>query len=141
METIDKQLCEQLMLQLGKSNVPFRICLTNASREAAEDFTGQLPPYTLLRRFSYHFSQLSLTEKSYSTSEEKQRKQKTRTMTNRNTTFHILLAAQFALIAVSMLVNVKTGLFSMVLILLLTTVCLIQLSNGKSTEWKRGQTS
>ena len=60
-------------------------------------------------------------------------------MTNRNTTFHILLAAQFALIAVSMLVNVKTGLFSMVLILLLTTVCLIQLSNGKSTEWKRGQ--
>ena len=38
-----------------------------------------------------------------------------------------------------MLVNVKTGLFSMVLILLLTTVCLIQLSNGKSTEWKRGQ--
>ena len=62
-KTIDKQLCEQLMLQLGKSNVPFRICLTNASREAAEDFTGQLPPYTLLRRFSYHFSQLSLTEK------------------------------------------------------------------------------
>ena len=60
-------------------------------------------------------------------------------MTNRNTTFHILLAAQFALIAVSMLVNVKTGLFSMVLILLLTTVCLIQLSNGKSTEWERGQ--
>ena len=46
-------------------------------------------------------------------------------MTNRNTTFHILLAAQFALIAVSMLVNVKTGLFSMVLILLLTTVCLL----------------
>ena len=62
-KTIDKQLCEQLMLQLGKSNVPFRICLTNASREAAEDFTGQLPPYTLLRRFSYPFSQLSLTEK------------------------------------------------------------------------------
>lgn len=27
----------------------------------------------------------------------------------------------------------------MVLILLLTTVCLIQLSNDKSTEWKRGQ--
>ena len=27
----------------------------------------------------------------------------------------------------------------MVLILLLTTVCLIQLSNGKSTEWERGQ--
>lgn len=62
-KTIDKQLCEQLMLQLGKSDVPFRICLTNASREAAEDFTGQLPPYTLLRRIGYRFSQLSLTEK------------------------------------------------------------------------------
>lgn len=62
-KTTDKQLCEQFMLQLGKSNVPLRICLTNASREATEDFTGQLPPYTLLRRISYHFSQLSLTEK------------------------------------------------------------------------------
>lgn len=62
-KTIDKQLCEQLMLQLGKTNVPFRICLTNANREATEDFTGQLPPYTLLRRLGYHLSQLSLTEK------------------------------------------------------------------------------
>ena len=62
-KTIDKQLCEQLMLQLGKTDVPFRICLTNASREAAEDFTGQLPPHTLLRRIGYRLSQLSLTEK------------------------------------------------------------------------------
>lgn len=62
-KTIDKQLCEQLMLQLGKTEVPFRICLTNASRESAEDFTGQLPPYTLLRNISYRFSQLSITEK------------------------------------------------------------------------------
>ena len=37
--------------------------ITNAKREAVEDFTGQLPPYTLLRRVSYRFSQLSLTEK------------------------------------------------------------------------------
>ena len=62
-KTIDKQLCEQLMMQMGKTEVPFRICLTNAGREAEEDFTGQLPPYTLLRRISYRFSQLSLTEK------------------------------------------------------------------------------
>lgn len=62
-KTIDKQLCEQLMLQMGKTDVPLRICLTSASREAAEDFTGQLPPYTLLRRIGYRFSQLSLTEK------------------------------------------------------------------------------
>ena len=59
----DTQLCEQLMLQLGKTSVPFRICLTNASREATEDFTGQLPPHTLLRRIGYRLSQLSLTEK------------------------------------------------------------------------------
>ena len=62
-KTIDRQLCEQLMQQLGKTDIPFRICLTNAHREAVEDFTGQLPPYTLLRRLSYRFSQLSLTEK------------------------------------------------------------------------------
>ncbi|QIU95732.1 GumC family protein [Bacteroides faecium] len=62
-KSIDKQLCEQLMQQLGKTDIPFRICLTNARREAVEDFTGQLPPYTLLRRLSYRFSQLSLTEK------------------------------------------------------------------------------
>lgn len=62
-KTIDKQLCDQLMQQLGKTDVPFRICLTNASREAVEDFTGQLPPYTLPRKLGYRFSQLSLTEK------------------------------------------------------------------------------
>lgn len=62
-KTIDKQLCEQLMQQIGNTDIPFRVCLTDASREAVEDFTGQLPPYTLLRRLGYRFSQLSLTEK------------------------------------------------------------------------------
>lgn len=62
-KTIDKQLCDQLALQLGKTNIPFRICLAHANREAVEDFTGQLPPYTLLRRLGYRLSQLSLTEK------------------------------------------------------------------------------
>lgn len=62
-KTIDKQLCEQLMLQLGKTNAPLRICLSHACRSAIEDFTGQLPPYTLLRRLGYRLSQLSLTEK------------------------------------------------------------------------------
>ena len=46
-KTFDKQLCDQLMVQLG----------------AVEDFTGQLPPYTLLRKIGYQLSQLSLTEK------------------------------------------------------------------------------
>lgn len=62
-KTIDRQLCEQLMAQMGKKDIPFRVCLTNANREAMEDFTGQLPPFTLLRRISYRLSQLSLTEK------------------------------------------------------------------------------
>ena len=62
-KTIDKQLCEQLTQQLSKTDVPFRICLTNANRDAVEDFTGQLPPHTLLRRIGYRLSQLSLTEK------------------------------------------------------------------------------
>lgn len=62
-KSIDTQLCEQLKSQIGKSNIPFRICLTNADRIAAEDFTGQLPPHTLLRRIGYRLGQLSLTEK------------------------------------------------------------------------------
>lgn len=62
-KNVDTQLCEQFISQLGKTDVPFRICLTDASREAVEDFTGQLPPYTLLRKLGYRLSQLSLTEK------------------------------------------------------------------------------
>lgn len=62
-KSFDKELCDQLMLQLDKTYVPFRICLTNANRSAVEDFTGLLPPFTLLRRLGYRFSQLSLTEK------------------------------------------------------------------------------
>lgn len=60
-------------------------------------------------------------------------------MTNRVITFHFLLAAQFALIAISMLINVKTGLFSMAFILLFTIICLIQLSNDENTNWKPSQ--
>lgn len=60
-------------------------------------------------------------------------------MTNRIQTLHWLLAAQFALIAVSIWVNIKTGLFSMIIILLFTTICLVQLSEDERTDWKRGQ--
>lgn len=62
-KAIDKQLCEQLKLQLGNTHVPFRVCLTNAHRDAVEDFTGQLPPYSFLRKISYRLGQLALTEK------------------------------------------------------------------------------
>lgn len=62
-KVVDRQLCDQLMMQMEKVTVPFRICLTNASRESLEEFTGQLPPYTLLRKIEYRLSQLALTEK------------------------------------------------------------------------------
>lgn len=60
-------------------------------------------------------------------------------MTNRTLTFHLLLAAQYALIAASMVANIKTGLFSTAIILLFTLICLIQLSNDERTNWKPGQ--
>lgn len=60
-------------------------------------------------------------------------------MNNRIVTFHILLAAQFALVAANIIMNIKIGLFSMILILLLTTTCLIQLNNDEQTNWKPGR--
>lgn len=60
-------------------------------------------------------------------------------MTNKVITFHILFAAQFLLIAANIIMSVKIGLFSLVLILLLTTICLIQLSNDAGTNWKPGK--
>ena len=60
-------------------------------------------------------------------------------MTNRIITFHLLFAAQFVVIISGMFVNTKTGLASMALILMFTTICLIQLANDKQTNWKPGQ--
>ena len=60
-------------------------------------------------------------------------------MNNRIVTFHILLAAQFALVAANIIMNIKIGLFSMIFILLLTTTCLIQLNNDEQTNWKPGR--
>lgn len=60
-------------------------------------------------------------------------------MNNKITTFHALLAAQFALIAASIFVNIKTGLFSMIIVLIFTIICLIQLVNDERTNWKPGQ--
>lgn len=62
-KAIDKQLSEQLLVQLDNAKIPLRICLTHSGRDAVEDFTGQLPPYTLWRKVTYRLGQLSLTEK------------------------------------------------------------------------------
>ena len=35
--------------------------LTQADRNAVEEFTGQLPPYTVFKNFIYRISQLGLT--------------------------------------------------------------------------------
>lgn len=43
------------------------------------------------------------------------------------------------LVAAGMFVNTKTGLLSMMIILLFTTICLVQLSNDERTDWKLGQ--
>lgn len=59
-------------------------------------------------------------------------------MTNSIRTFHALLAAQFAVIAVSIFMNVKTGLVSTVLVVTFTLICLVQLSDRKDTNWKAG---
>lgn len=58
---------------------------------------------------------------------------------NKIVTFHILLALHFVLVAAGMLVNIKVGLFSMIIILSFTTICLIQLNNDEQTNWKAGQ--
>lgn len=71
-KTVDQQLASQFLCQVNKSDVPFRMCLTHTLPNAVEDFTGMLPPYTLLRRLGYRFSQLSLTEKIRSGSFRKQ---------------------------------------------------------------------
>lgn len=58
----DTQFSQQLQSQIGDS-APLLMCLTQTRRDAVEDFTGLLPPYTLFRRITYRLSQLSLTEK------------------------------------------------------------------------------
>jgi uncharacterized protein involved in exopolysaccharide biosynthesis len=44
--------------------VPFYIYLMRTSREAVEEFTGQLPPYTPYQNWVYRMLQFGLTEKS-----------------------------------------------------------------------------
>lgn len=58
----DKEHCDQLEAQIGEL-APLRMCLTQAERSAVEEFTGLLPPHTILRKITYRLSQLSLTEK------------------------------------------------------------------------------
>lgn len=55
-------LCKSLPEEKRKT---LSIYLTNADRNAVEEFTGQLPPYTIFKNFIYKMSQLGLTSVEY----------------------------------------------------------------------------
>ena len=50
-------------IEQSSGTTPIMFCLNNAERIAVEQFTGQLPPYTKLRKIIYRFYQLGLTSK------------------------------------------------------------------------------
>lgn len=56
----DQMIYNQIM-NIAKNESPLFIYLNNASRDAVEDFTGQLPPYTKLKNILYRFSQFGFT--------------------------------------------------------------------------------
>lgn len=59
------QLMYKRLLEVKAPNVPLLFYLTQASRNAVEDFTGQLPPYTKLKNLEYRLFQLGLTAIEY----------------------------------------------------------------------------
>lgn len=60
-------------------------------------------------------------------------------MMNKFTNFHLLFLVQFLLIAAGMYIDIKVGLTSLIIILILFVACLVQLSSDKSTNWKNGR--
>ncbi|MBP1618532.1 MAG: hypothetical protein H6Q14_2359 [Bacteroidetes bacterium] len=55
----DQILFDELIKQSGTT--PVVLCLSEAKKSVVENFTGMLPPYTMLRRYSYRMSQLGFT--------------------------------------------------------------------------------
>lgn len=55
------QLMYKRLLDVKDENVPLAFYLTRADRDAVQDFTGQLPPYTRFKNFEYKLFQLGLT--------------------------------------------------------------------------------
>lgn len=56
----DQMIYEQIIKAAGKET-PVFIYLNNANRDAVENFTGQLPPYTKLKNMLYRLSQFGFT--------------------------------------------------------------------------------
>lgn len=63
-KTTDQSMYERLLKRKQK-HVPFLFYLTQADRNAVEDFTGQLPPYTSFKNLEYRLFQLGLTAIEY----------------------------------------------------------------------------
>lgn len=57
---IDDKALRQLLTQLERKESIY-FYLTEAGRDAVQEFTGQLPPYTQFKNFIYRISQLGLT--------------------------------------------------------------------------------
>ena len=57
---VDQKALKEVEAQLEDKDTLY-MYLTEASRAAVEEFTGQLPPYTKFRNFVYRLSQLGLT--------------------------------------------------------------------------------
>jgi hypothetical protein len=57
---VDQKALKELEAQLENKDSLY-MYLTEASRYAVEEFTGQLPPYTKFKNFVYRISQLGLT--------------------------------------------------------------------------------
>jgi uncharacterized protein involved in exopolysaccharide biosynthesis len=53
------------LLDLKSDDVPLKLLLTQGERDAVEEFTGQLPPYTSFKNFEYRLFQFGLTATEY----------------------------------------------------------------------------
>lgn len=56
----DQQTLNNVKSMLGNKETLF-MYLTQADRDSVEEFTGQLPPYTMFKNFVYRISQMGLT--------------------------------------------------------------------------------
>ena len=59
------QLMYKRLLDKKKDEVPMMLVLTQTERDAVQDFTGQLPPYTRFKNLEYKLFQLGLTAVEY----------------------------------------------------------------------------
>lgn len=59
------QLMYKRLLDKKEDEVPMMLVLTQTERDAVQDFTGQLPPYTRFKNLEYRLFQLGLTAVEY----------------------------------------------------------------------------